>query len=212
MKMDDRDPLETVCQLRTWVEKSFLSLETLTLAETNVRYRTVIEIIDRCKKLQIPIPDDISSEKENIEKVRNASNNERIKLTDLAKELMLLAKDIKRQLQKKQSSRTMSGRKAAPKGLQVVFSDGMVICEETAINTFIKTLQHIGLKRVSELQSIMQSGYPLVTTKRSESADFVRETDGYFIQTKTSTEAKAKYIRRIADNLNVDITVNVTEN
>ena len=210
MKMDSIDPFDEICQLRVWAEKSFSSLETATFAETKERYRTVLEIIDRCKKLQIPIPEDINAEKVNIEKIRNASNEKKRKLTDLAKELSSLSKDIKRQLQG--SPRAMSGRKAPPKELRVTLPDGMVVCESTAINTFIKTLQHIGLKRASELQSIRASGYPLVTTERNESVDFVREVDGYYIQTKTSTEAKARYIRRIASNLNIDITVNVSEN
>ena len=212
--MDSYDPLEIVYQLRAWIEKSlenYSSLGVATLVEAKPRYHTVIEIINGLEKLRIPIPEDINLEKENLENILKGSSEEKGRLTVLAKELSSLAIDIKRQLRVMRSSKTTKGKKASPKGLQVTFPDGMVFCESTATKTFIRTLQYIGLKRVSELQSIRALGHPLVSTQKNESAGSVREIDGYYIETHSSTEAKAKHIRRIARNLNIDIMVNIIE-
>jgi len=214
MKMDSYDPLETVYQLRVWVEKSlenYSSLDAATLVEAKARYRTVIEIINGLENLRIPIPEDINLEKENLKNILKVPSEEKGKLTDLAKELSSLAVDIKRQLRVMRSLKTTDGKKAPPKGLQVTFPDGVVFCENTATKTFIRTLQHIGLKRVSELQSIRALGHPLVSTQKNESAGSAHEIDGYYIETLSSTETKAKYIRRIAGNLNIDVMVNVIE-
>jgi len=214
MKMDSYDPLEIVYQLRVWVEKSlgnYSSLDAATLVEAKARYRTVIEIINGFEKLLILIPEDINLEKANLENILKVPSEEKGKLTVLAKELSSLAIDIKRQLRVMRSPKTTEGKKAPPKGLQVTFPDEVVFCENTATKTFIRTLQHIGLKRVSELQSIRALGHPLVSTQKNESAGNVREIDGYYIETRSSTEAKAKYIRGIASNLNIDIIVNIIE-
>jgi len=212
--MDSYDPLEIVYQLRVWVEKSlenYSSLDAATLVEAKARYRTVIEIINGLEKLLIPTPEDINLEKANLENILKVPSEEKGKLTVLAKELSSLAIDIKRQLRVMRSPKTTEGTKAPPKGLQVTFPDGVVFCESTATKTFIRTLQHIGLERVSELQSIRILGHPLVSTQKNESAGNAREIDGYYIETLSSTETKAKYIRGIASNLNIDIIVNVIE-
>jgi len=212
--MDSYDPLEIVCQLRVWVEKSlenYSSLDAATLVEAKPRYRTVIEIINGFKKLRIPIPEDINLEKENLENILKVPSEEKEKLTALAKELSSLAIDIKHQLRVMRSPKTTEGKKAPPKGLQVTFPDGVVCCESNATKTFIRTLQHVGLKCVSELQSIRALGHPLVSIQKNESAGSVREIDEYYIETRSSTETKAKYIRSIASNLNIDIMVNVIE-
>jgi len=209
--MDSYDPLEIVYQLRACIEKSLSSLDTAILDEEKARYRTVIEIIDRFEKLHISIPEDITSEKVNLLKKISTPNEEKRKLTDLANELSSLAKNIKRQLKGMRGSKTTSDRKAPPKGLRITFPDGMVFCENKATDTFVKTIQYAGLKRVSELQSIRALGHPLVSTQKNESAGNVRELDGYYIETRSSTEAKAKHIRDIASNLNIDIMVNIIE-
>ncbi len=67
--MDNYDPLKTVDQLRTWVEKSLLSLNTdnVHVVEAKRRHREVMRAIDQLEKLQFSIPDDIISEKKILE-------------------------------------------------------------------------------------------------------------------------------------------------
>ena len=128
--MENYDPLETLEQLRAWVEKSLSSQKenTVHMAAVKSRYRTVMGIIDQLEELQIPISEDIVSEKEALEEMIDTSN-EREKLTSLAKE-------INRQLKGERSSRPVKGRRGPAKQLRVSFSDGTVICESKATDTF----------------------------------------------------------------------------
>ena len=147
--MDNYDPFETVHQLRAWVEKSLSSLNTVPLAEAKARYREITKVIDQLKKLHIPIYEDIKLEKEALEELISTSD-EREKLTSLAKEFSSLARDINRQLRDMRSPRTPKGGKEPPKKLRVTLPDGTVIFENRAVETFVKSIQCIGLKRVSE--------------------------------------------------------------
>ena len=207
--MDNYDPLKTVAQLRTWVKKSFSSLKTDTVvAEAKRRHRGVMRAIEQLEKLQFTIPDDIISEKKDLEELISTSN-EREKLATLSKELSSLAREINRQLRGTRSPRTVRSEKASPKILRVTLPDGTVIFEKKAIDTFLMTLQYIGLERVSKLQSIISQGHPLVSTEKHESVKSFRELDGYFIGTHSSTATKASFIQRIARELHIKITVEV---
>lgn len=210
--MENYDPLETVEQLRAWVEKSLPSLKngTVRMTAAKKRHRTVMGIIDQLERLQIPISGDIVSEKEALEEMIGTSN-EREKLTSLAKELSSLSKEINRQLRGEPSSRPAKGRRRPAKQLRVSFPDGTVICESKATDTFVSSIQYIGLQRVEELPTIIVDGHPLVSAIRNESSRGFRELDGYFVQTHISTKDKARYIQRIADALRLDISADVID-
>ena len=207
--MDNYDPLKVVSQVRTWVEQSLSSLTTAPLAEARARYREVLKAIDQLEKLHIPVSDAINSEREELEKLISVAD-EREKLTSLAKELSSLARDINHQLRGMRTPGTTTSRMAPPKTLRVTFPDGTVICKNKATDTFIQSLQHIGLQRVSELP-IRHLRHPLVSTQKDESAKNFRELEGYFIGTYSSTNQKAKQIRCIASILNVEISVEVID-
>ena len=210
--MENHDPLETVDQLRAWVEESLSSLKTNTVRVTVAkrRHRTVMGVIDQLERLHIPISEDIISEKESLEELISTSN-ERGKLTSLSKELSSLAKDINRQLRGERSSRTIKDGRGPAKQLRVSFSDGTVIFESKATDTFVRSIQYIGLKRVAKLESIRANGQPLVSTSKNESSRSFRELDGYFVETQSSTKHKARYIQRIADALRIDVSVDVID-
>ena len=210
--MENYDPLETVEQLRAWVEKSLSSQKenTVHMAAAKRRHRTVMRIIDQLERLQIPISGDIVSEKEALEEMVGTSN-EREKLTSLAKELSSLAKEINRQLRGERRSRPAKSRRGPNKQLRVSFSDGTVICESKAIDTFVRSIQYIGLQRVAELPTIIVNGHPLVSATRNESSRGYRELDGYFVETHLSTINKASYLQRIADAFRLDISVDVID-
>lgn len=202
--MENYDPLAGIAQIKEWVDESFVSLKAASLAETKARYRGVIRVIGQLHKLGIPIPDALKAEKEDLEEFLNVPKEHERKLTSLAQELSSLAQDINHQLEDK---------RRRPTRLEVMFPDGTVICEDKAIDTFVKSLQYIGLKRIAELQSIKQYGHPLVSTQRNESsrARSVRELDGYFIDTRSSTKQKARYLQYIADALRIDIAVDIID-
>ncbi len=138
-----------------------------------------------------------------------STSDEKEKLATLSQELSSLARDINRQLRGTRSSRKVGGRIAPPKILRVTLPDGTVIFEKKAVDTFLKTLQYIGLERVLKLQSIISQGHPLVSTEKHESVKYFRELDGYFIGVHSSTDAKARLIQRIARELHIKITVEV---
>ena len=213
--MSNDDSLEMIAQLRTWVEECFLSLQAASSDEekkneAKARYREVIGIIHQLEKLHIPISEEIKSEKAALEEFLHTPNEEENQLTFLAKELSSLAKDINHRLQDRRSQKTPRGEKAPPKRLRVEFSDGTIIEENKATDTLVNTIQHIGLQRVSELP-IKMNGCPLVSTRKHESARAIRELDGYFIETHSNTEGKAKCIQQIAAALRIDISVSVSD-
>lgn len=210
--MENYNPLETVEQLRAWVEKSIPSLknDTVRMTAAKKRHRTVMGVIDQLDRLQIPISEDIVSEKESLEELITASN-EREVLTSLAKELSSLAKEINRQLRGERSSTTNKRKRGSAKKLWVSFPDGTVICESKAIDTFVKSVQYMGFSRVAKLQTIRANGHPIVSLIPNESSRGFRELDGYFVETHMSTKNKARYIQRIADALRIDVSVDVTD-
>lgn len=201
--MANADPSEMIEELRAWVDECFLSLESA------IEYQKIEEIIDQLERLQIPVSEEIKSKKTALESSLDASTEGDSQLTFLAKELSSLAKDINRRLRDIRSQKTAIGRKAPPKRLRVEFSDGMVVCENKATDTFVQVIHRIGLERVSELP-LKLSGCPLVSAQKYEWARAVRELDGYFIATHSSTEGKATCLQQIADALQIDISVSIS--
>ena len=200
--MENYDPIKAVRQLRGWVEESLSSLESVPLAEAKARLREINKIIDQLNRLHIPISEEIISEKRALDKLIGISG-ERCKLPSLAKELSSLARDIRGGLK----GQTESGERAPAKKLRVTFADGTVVFDNKAVETFLKSIEYIGLDRVSKLQSPKKFGHPIVSTQRNENAMQVRELDGYFIETHSDTKQKARWIREIARNLRIAIEV-----
>ena len=202
--MENYNPFEGIAQIKAWVDESFLKIAPPD--DVKERYRDIGKAIDQLNKLGFPVPEALSAEKEDLKKILNVPNEHKRQLTALARELSSLAKDINRRLRRGPTT----GTKGPRKKLEVMFPDGTVICENLAIDTFVKSLQHIGLGRVAELQSIRCSGYPLVSDRENGSRDRgVRQIDGYFIGTISSTAQKQAYLQRIADALRIDIVVEI---
>jgi len=210
--MGNGDPLETVSQLRVWVEGTLSSLRNDSVRTATVRkkHRKINGVIDQLESLGIPISEEIILEKETLEEVLRTSD-EREVLNLLATELSNLAKDIRSQLRDSQSLGTIKRKRAPAKRLRVRFPNGTVISESKATTTFLRSLQCFGLERVVELRSVRAQGHSLVSTVKHEPSNSIRELDGYFIETKLSTKDKARYIRRIAEALQVDVTVEVLD-
>lgn len=195
------DPIKAVRQLRTWFEESHSSQNTGELASAMERYREITKVIDHLQRLGISVSDDIRSEEKALEQLINASE-----LRNLSNELLTLARNIDRHLGK------LRGGKAPARKLRVTFPDGAVILEKKAVDTFVNTLRHIGLGRVAKMQSVWShGGHPIVSRERNESAGMVRDVDGFFIETKSSTEQKARHIKDIARLLSIEISVDSVE-
>lgn len=207
--MNTHDPMEAVAFLKLWIEESFATLNDTTLDVAKERYRIVLEIIDRYDKPQIPVPEEIQQERKRLVKILETSNEERRQLAALAEELSTLSKETRRWLSKTQHRRKASSKKSPPTKLKVTFPDGTIFYEEKAVNTFVKTLQYIGLEQISQLSSIRMSGRPLVSTEMDNPGRQVRKIDGYFVETHSNTREKARILKHIARTLDINMSVTI---
>ena len=200
---------EMINQLKTWIEERFRSLHAASSDEQErdeamARYRKLASIVHQLEGLGIPIPEDVESEKATLEEFLHTPNEEESELVFLSKELSSLAKNINHRLRGMRSQNSSKGKKGPRKRLRVEFSDGAIIDEAKAIDTFVESIRHIGLQHVSKLL-IKQDGRPLVSTQEPESsmARKFRQIDGYFINTHSGTNGKAKPKLRLIGFLRV---------
>ena len=207
-----------VNQLRAWVEERFLSLHDTysEREEKNValsRYRELTIAIRQLEKLKISVPEELESEKVALDEFLHRPSEEESKLDFLSKELSSLAKDINHRLRSMRGRQAPKGQKISPRRLRVEFSDGTIIDEPRPTDTFVDSIRRVGLQRVSELPT-NKDGVRLVSTQEPTSpreARKFRKIDGYFINTHSGTNVKARYIQRIADALQLDISVSIVD-
>ena len=207
------DPLVMIADLRTWIEERFRSLEATSSDEAKkdaarARLREVADVIRQLERLQLSVDEEIRSEKAALEKLLHTPNEDENQLTVLAEELSPLVRDIKGRLKDIRDRRTPRGVKSRPKRLRVEFPDGTIFCENKAVDTFVQALNHIGLERVLEL-SIKLNRRPLVSTQRLEQVRAAKELNGYFIETHSSTDQKARCIKQVADALHIELSASV---
>jgi hypothetical protein len=127
-------------------------------------------------------------------------------LKHIAEQLTSLAKDIKYRI-----GRTSGGTKAPAKTLRVTLPDGRIICEHKAIDTFIETLRFMGLEKCACITAVRQLGYSVVSSRPNSYEGLkpgsIKEVDGYFIETKTSTDRKAEQLKQYAQVIGIKIKV-----
>ena len=214
--MDD-DAVKVISQLRTCVEERFRSLDAAGSDKTKkivatARLREIEKIVHQLESLNFRIPEDIKSEKMALEEfikipIKDLSR-QRSELVSLAKNLSSLARYINNRLRDMRTQRTIKAGGTLRKKLRVEFPDGTVVFEENSTRTFIEAIRFVGLKRVSRLP-ILSRGHRLVSATRPPSGSGAKEVDGYFIQTKSPTSQKARWLRKIADNVGVRINIYV---
>lgn len=103
---------------------------------------------------------------------------------------------------------TIESHSKSPKtALKVKFPDGTVLFKDSAANTFIATLQKLGLQRVSALGHQCYK-YPLVSKEKAPKYNSAA-VDGYWVMTHSSTEDKRKQLVDIATGLKVGLTVDI---
>lgn len=100
-----------------------------------------------------------------------------------------------------------SGTKSSKTVLVVKFEDGAVIFENMAADTFVKTIQKMGLQRVLKLE-MKVNNFDLVSHQKSDIYNQT-EIDGYYIMTHSNTDAKRNQLLKIAGMLNLRLTVDV---
>jgi hypothetical protein len=97
-----------------------------------------------------------------------------------------------------------SGRdRGLAKKFSVVFDDGDVIMEETAIGTFAKCISRIGMEKVKAL-NLRSKGRPLLL---NEGGAHSFPVQGYYVSTRTSAEEKRSLLRTISELTGVRLDV-----
>lgn len=97
----------------------------------------------------------------------------------------------------------------------VTFEDGTVIHESKDVDTFTKSLQKIGLKKVYEYSQ--QADYYLVSTEKITDKNDKAQIyiDGYYIYTQINNKQKIEYLTRLSEffgeNLDIEVYGQVRE-
>lgn len=93
----------------------------------------------------------------------------------------------------------------------VEFPDGVKIAEKNAVETFIKSLQKIGLSKVQQHAGIIISGYNLVSDverpPEGETKKWQHYVDTKYIYTKLSNPVKIKFLYQIAEKFKISIKI-----
>ena len=95
------------------------------------------------------------------------------------------------------------------KGLRVIFPNGDVVWHRKAINTFIATLQKIGLHRIPNV-GIEHGGYNLVSKNKRPAEPgkvWQHECDGWYVYSNISNAQKIIDLQRISDYFNLGLTI-----
>ena len=93
--------------------------------------------------------------------------------------------------------------------LAVRMEDGTWIAEERAIDTFIKTIEKLGIAKVRNL-GLEVNAIPLISDQdfpNKAQREIETATGAYYIVSGTNTVTKKKILDDIANQLNVDMTV-----
>mgnify|MGYP003462966394 FL=1 len=95
------------------------------------------------------------------------------------------------------------------KGLRVMFPDGTVVCNKTAIDTEIDVFRRIGFERVERVGR-KRAGWPLVGKKQrpvEKGKIWQHESDGWFIYSNTNNEQKKEDLKAISDFYNLGLRI-----
>lgn len=100
-------------------------------------------------------------------------------------------------------------KKAKSVGFSVKFPDGTIFCEDKAVDTFIKSLQKIGLERIAADENCPEhSQYKVVDTqKRTDQPKTQRYVDGYYIFIKISNNDKIADLEKISRRFGLDLYI-----
>lgn len=90
--------------------------------------------------------------------------------------------------------------------VKVTFPDKTIICEHKVAETFVKTLQKIGLDKVNALDIVI-CGVPLIGDKKNDKYDQRQLSSDTFIMINISTKDKIRFLQKISDSLNLGLII-----
>lgn len=95
-------------------------------------------------------------------------------------------------------------RKRRPKTiLKVSFPEGITICKSMASDTVVDVIEKIGAERVSQVKNLNFLSPSKVSTRCQ------RLSNGYYVITQSSTEAKRSFIEELSSALNLGLKVEI---
>jgi len=204
-------PFELLDQVNSWIEKN---KPKPSLEQEEVRHE-LLKINKTIKDLQdfgCEAPLDLLEKQKKVEdKLCNIIDSEDMQLlSDLRSRLSELVSAIDKIIRKS------SGNVRAPfKRLRVKFDNGVIFDFPQAVDTFISALQHIGLNKCAQCVDITHRNHVVVAKTRYEYSNLksgrIREVDGFFVQTKSSTDLKAKFLKDFAMKLGIGVSVEIIE-
>ena len=87
------------------------------------------------------------------------------------------------------------------KNIYVLLPNGNRIMRKNAIDTFVATLQYIGLERVATFRDRLFCGYPLVgKEERCGDYKWQKEVDGWYVYTYMSNDTKIEILKALSDS------------
>ena len=99
--------------------------------------------------------------------------------------------------------------KATPTKLRVLFPDGKVIEKDIATDTFVETIQKIGIDKVRELR-LRGNGVPLIdSVQRHDRKSAQPKIQGWYICIYSSTQKKKEQLDEIAQQLGIRLKVEI---
>ncbi len=120
-------------------------------------------------------------------------------------------KDIdKRQKQTEISKREMIINSALKK-IKVTFPDGRVVCDKKVLNTLLAVVEYAGVENVValEIKGGIKKGQRLIDRYFDPRYGKAIKSlgNGWYINTCSDTQKKYRYIKRINDSLNLNLTI-----
>jgi hypothetical protein len=93
------------------------------------------------------------------------------------------------------------------KNIYVLLPNGNRIMRKNAIDTFVATLQYIGLERVATFKDRLFCGYPLVgKEERGGDYKWQKEVDGWYVYTYMSNDTKIEILKALSDSFSLGLT------
>ena len=203
-------PFELIEQIYRWVEKNVSSTDEKHSQQIKERLAIIHQTIANLKKLSLDIPKDLIDEENTLEKLLSAPNEDKQVMLEIVEKMNDLMKYIKQNVSNKRNTQNKV-QKARPKTLCVTLQTGETIIENTAVSTFLKTLEYIGLEKIADFSDIQLHGYPVVSRTKNPNGGQHKKVADFFIEVHCSTNTKADILRRYAHMLGLNIKVAVQD-
>lgn len=202
--MKDRDyPFDRLEEIRTWVERNRPTRNKAQVAAAK-EHRETTKAIALLERSSVPVPRELQDRIDELEKILNAPDEHEDFMNHLADRLIDLGKQIRSQYRGHGST-----AKSPRKRLSVTLPDGATLSESTAVETFIRTLQYMGMQKCAQITDVQIFGHPVVSRRRNERAINAKLVYGYYVETNTSTDTKVSMLEQYANRLGLRLRIEV---